>query len=59
MNVIDSAINVAIAAAILGWFAQRIRPAEGAAAMVYYDRPGPFTPDVEERIVREVRRLVR
>jgi neutral ceramidase len=32
---------------------------EGADAMVYYGRPGPFTPDVEERIVREVRRLVR
>ena len=33
VNVIDTTINVAIAAAILGWFAQRIRPAEGAAAM--------------------------
>jgi hypothetical protein len=32
---------------------------EGADAMIYYGRPGPFTPDVEERIVREVRRLVR
>jgi hypothetical protein len=32
---------------------------EGADAMIYYGRPGPFTPDVEERIIREVRRLVR
>ena len=32
VNVLDSAINVAIAAAILGWYAQRIRPAEAAAA---------------------------
>jgi hypothetical protein len=32
---------------------------EGADAMLYYGRPGPFTADVEERIVREVRRLAR
>ena len=32
---------------------------EGADAMIYYGRPGPFTADVEERIVREVRRLAR
>ncbi len=32
---------------------------EGADAMIYYGRPGPFTADVEERIVRGVRRLVR
>jgi len=32
---------------------------EGADAMVYYGRPGPFTADVEERIVGEVRRFVR
>ena len=32
---------------------------EGADAMIYYGRPGPFTADVEERIVREVHRLVR
>ena len=31
---------------------------EGADAMVYYGRPGPFTADVEERIVQEVHRLV-
>jgi neutral ceramidase len=30
---------------------------EGADAMVYYGRPGPFSADVEERIVRQVRRL--
>jgi hypothetical protein len=32
---------------------------EGADAMIYYGRPGPFTSDVEERIVGEVHRLVR
>jgi neutral ceramidase len=32
---------------------------EGADAMIYYGRPGPFTADVEDRIVREVRRLAR
>jgi hypothetical protein len=32
---------------------------EGPNAMVYYGRPGPFATDVEERIVREVHRLVR
>jgi hypothetical protein len=32
---------------------------EGADAMIYYGRPGPFTADVEERIVRAVRRLAR
>jgi neutral ceramidase len=32
---------------------------EGGDAMIYYGRPGPFTADVEERIVREVRRLAR
>jgi hypothetical protein len=32
---------------------------EGADAMIYYGRPGPFTSDVEERIVREVHWLVR
>ena len=31
---------------------------EGADAMVYYGRPGPFSADVEERIIRQVRRLV-
>lgn len=30
---------------------------EGADAMVYYGRPGPFSADVEERIIRQVRRL--
>jgi neutral ceramidase len=32
---------------------------EGADAMIYYGRPGPFTADVEERIISEVRRLAR
>ena len=32
---------------------------EGADAMIYYGRPGPFTEDVEERIVRKVRDLMR
>jgi hypothetical protein len=31
---------------------------EGGGAMIYYGRPGPFAPEVEERIVGEVRRLV-
>ena len=42
--------------------ARRVREEGGyekAVAMVYYGRPGPFTSDVEERIVREVHRLVR
>ena len=30
---------------------------EGADAMVYYGRPGPFTDDVEELLVSQVRRL--
>jgi hypothetical protein len=30
---------------------------EGGGAMVYYGLPSPWAPDVEERIVREVRRL--
>lgn len=32
---------------------------EGADAMVYYGRPGPFTAEVEELIVGQVRRLTR
>jgi neutral ceramidase len=32
---------------------------EGADAMIYYGRPGPFTADVEERMMREVHRLAR
>ena len=32
---------------------------EGADAMIYYGRPGPFTADVEELIFGEVRRLMR
>lgn len=32
---------------------------EGADAMVYYGRPGPFTEDVEELIVAKVRDLMR
>jgi neutral ceramidase len=32
---------------------------EGGDAMIYYGRPGPFTEDVEEIIVRECRRLMR
>ena len=32
---------------------------EGGDAMIYYGRPGPFTDDVEEIIVRECRRLMR
>jgi hypothetical protein len=31
---------------------------EGATAMYYYDRPGKFAPDVEERIVRAVHALL-
>jgi hypothetical protein len=31
---------------------------EGADAMIYYARPGPFAEQVEELIVREVRRLM-
>ena len=31
---------------------------EGGDAMIYYGRPGPFTDDVEEIIVRECRRLM-
>jgi neutral ceramidase len=31
---------------------------EGADAMIYYGRPGPFADGVEELIVGEVRRLV-
>ena len=30
---------------------------EGGDAMIYYGRPGPFTDQVEDLIVREVRRL--
>jgi hypothetical protein len=32
---------------------------EGADAMIYYGRPGPFTEDVEELIVGKVRELMR
>ena len=32
---------------------------EGADAMIYYGRPGPFTEDVEELIVAKVRQLMR
>jgi neutral ceramidase len=32
---------------------------EGGDAMIYYGRPGPFTDDVEEIIVRECHRLAR
>jgi hypothetical protein len=32
---------------------------EGADAMIYYGRPGPFTEAVEERIVAKVRELMR
>ena len=32
---------------------------EGGDAMIYYGRPGPFTEDVEEIIVRECHRLMR
>jgi hypothetical protein len=32
---------------------------EGADAMIYYGRPGPFTEEVEERIVAKVRELMR
>ena len=32
---------------------------EGGDAMIYYGRPGPFTEDVEEIIIRECRRLMR
>jgi hypothetical protein len=32
---------------------------EGADAMIFYGRPGPFTEAVEELVVGEVRRLVR
>lgn len=32
---------------------------EGADAMIYYGRPGPFTDDVEARIIGEVDRLLR
>jgi hypothetical protein len=32
---------------------------EGADAMIYYGRPGPFTPAVEELIFTEVRRLMK
>jgi neutral ceramidase len=32
---------------------------EGADAMIYYGRPGPFTEAVEDLIVNEVRRLAR
>ena len=31
---------------------------EGGGAMIYYGRPGPFDPSVEERIVREADRLL-
>lgn len=31
---------------------------EGESAMVYYDRPAKFAPDVEERIIEAVRRLM-
>ena len=31
---------------------------EGGDAMIYYGRPGPFTEDVEEIIIRECRRLM-
>jgi hypothetical protein len=31
---------------------------EGGDAMIYYGRPGPFTDQVEDLIVREVRRLM-
>lgn len=31
---------------------------EGAGAMVYYDRPTKFAPDVEERIIGAVRKVV-
>ena len=30
---------------------------EGADAMVYYGRPGPFAPNVEELIIGQIRRL--
>ncbi|MBI5692370.1 MAG: neutral/alkaline non-lysosomal ceramidase N-terminal domain-containing protein [Verrucomicrobia bacterium] len=32
---------------------------EGGEAMIYFGRPAPFTPEVEETIVAEVRRLIR
>jgi hypothetical protein len=32
---------------------------EGADAMIYYGRPGPFAPGVEDRIFDEIARLVR
>ena len=32
---------------------------EGADAMIYYGRPGPFAETVEERLIAEVRRLTR
>jgi hypothetical protein len=32
---------------------------EGGGAMVFYDRPGPFAPGVEERIVTAVHALLR
>jgi neutral ceramidase len=32
---------------------------EGGDAMIYYGRPGPFTEDVEEIIIRECHRLVK
>ena len=32
---------------------------EGGDAMIYYGRPGPFTEEVEELIIGEVRRLAR
>jgi neutral ceramidase len=32
---------------------------EGGDAMIYYGRPGPFTEDVEEIIIRECHRLAK
>ena len=32
---------------------------EGADAMIYYGRPGPFSADVEELVVRKVRHMLR